>query len=960
MKNWVDIHPNFGKHIWHYQQKWEEAGLTYQDAQEWITMGFEPEDYWKVKQWKHHNFTPQQAQSWIETDLKPNEYEFAAYLRGKGYQPNQTLNLEQLKEEFKAWEKENKLAQEYLDCFYPQDQRNTIKILNIREKNLTGNLDLRDFVNLEDLNCANNQLTSLILTNLGKLWRFDCNDNKLTDLQLTGCSKLKELHVYANKIEKFDFFVLNSRSVTRIHFSDNPLTKIDGNLNIFKEFINLEELGISKTSFGGSLESLRNNFKLWRLDISDTDINSGLEYLPDSLENFNCSADERKEAKCQTIYNLFANDQGKVVATDYDGRIINFSQKIQDYKQWRKLNFSETEIKQWINVGLTISEYEFANYLRQKGYQLYTPNIKEIVTKESWRDIHQDFSYSIRKEWENKDFNKEQTKEWIDAGFQLSDYNYPREWESQKFAPQEVEPWITAGAKLDDYEFVAWLRDIKKETPEWVTNYQEDYQTLSERFKKYGLCSECKQLNTGEQWCQPCNNPRLQKKFSKWTSHNPQIDEFIQKYQLAATDADKFIEWIPYEQFTNIEYLAEGGFGKVYKAKWKKGPIEKWEKRLLLKNKWKKKGEQEVVLKSLTNSQDNTDFLDETAKHKDIDDWFNNIVPCYGLSQDPQTGNYLMVMQYMPEGNLRKYLSKKNKELTLKDKLSQLVNISRGLKDLHQKNLIHRDFHSGNILKGIEKTSCLITDLGLCKPADETNEEEKIFGVMPYVAPEVLNSKPYTQASDIYSFGIVAYEILSGLPPYYDKAHDIHLALEICQGLRPEFNIKIPQLLEDLINRCWDADPRKRPTANELEKILRNWEEGTSQKENNEYYSDSEDEVEDILFRYQTQFTQQLQEAEEYNKTLPENIKFPDYQKKIHKGATYHSKLLPTKEITQLLQKLKTSEQSWGSKNIELTLNNLNLDELNIQETQQSEQQALQVQPTNQPYGTPSSSKTNP
>jgi serine/threonine protein kinase len=177
-------------------------------------------------------------------------------------------------------------------------------------------------------------------------------------------------------------------------------------------------------------------------------------------------------------------------------------------------------------------------------------------------------------------------------------------------------------------------------------------------------------------------------------------------------------------------------------------------------------------------------------------------VPCYGLSQDPQTSNYLMVMQYMPEGNLRKYLSNKNRELTLKDKLAQLLHLAQGLKDIHQKNLVHRDFHSGNILKGIEKTSCLITDLGLCKPTDEAKKEEKVFGVMPYVAPEVLQSQPYTQAADIYSFGIIAYEMLSGLPPYYDRAHDMHLGIDICRGLRPQFQIEVPPLLEDLIKKC--------------------------------------------------------------------------------------------------------------------------------------------------------------
>jgi len=209
-----------------------------------------------------------------------------------------------------------------------------------------------------------------------------------------------------------------------------------------------------------------------------------------------------------------------------------------------------------------------------------------------------------------------------------------------------------------------------------------------------------------------------------------------------------------------------------------------------------------------------------------------------------------MVMQYMPERDLRHYLSKNTRELkekltrekelvqeiefnkkqfqkkeileikkqeldklrseidsfqsklSLQNKLNNLVSIAQGLKDIHQKDLVHRDFHSGNILKGIEKTACLITDLGLCKPVNEAEQENKIYGVLPYIAPEVLYGKPYTQASDIYSFGIVAYEIFSGSLPYHDVAHDVYLAVKICQGLRPQFNIKIPPLLKNLINRC--------------------------------------------------------------------------------------------------------------------------------------------------------------
>ena len=88
------------------------------------------------------------------------------------------------------------------------------------------------------------------------------------------------------------------------------------------------------------------------------------------------------------------------------------------------------------------------------------------------------------------------------------------------------------------------------------------------------------------------------------------------------------------------------------------------------------------------------------------------------------------------------------------------------------------------------------------------------------MAPEVLRGKEYTQASDIYGFGLIAYEICTGLPPYHDIAHDEFLAVKICQGLRPKSDYKIPQRILDVIKKCWDADPLKRPKAEELSTLF--------------------------------------------------------------------------------------------------------------------------------------------
>ncbi|CAG8835833.1 880_t:CDS:2, partial [Gigaspora margarita] len=103
-------------------------------------------------------------------------------------------------------------------------------------------------------------------------------------------------------------------------------------------------------------------------------------------------------------------------------------------------------------------------------------------------------------------------------------------------------------------------------------------------------------------------------------SNDPLINEFIRN--------DDRLRWIPYEELTSIEHLANGGFGVVSKAKWKS---------------------KEVALKSLNNSKHLTaDILQEITQHQRFDHQVKIIyvVQCYGISQDPTTENYLMVMLY--------------------------------------------------------------------------------------------------------------------------------------------------------------------------------------------------------------------------------------------------------------------------------------------------------------------------
>ncbi|RHZ73560.1 hypothetical protein Glove_230g184 [Diversispora epigaea] len=377
----------------------------------------------------------------------------------------------------------------------------------------------------------------------------------------------------------------------------------------------------------------------------------------------------------------------------------------------------------------------------------------------------------------------------------------------------------------------------------------------------HGKCKDCQQDNTGSQWCNTCNSKRFQSEFNEWTSEDTEIDEFIQKTQLTATKHEEVIEWIPFDRFYNIEYLDKGGFGKVFRAARSDGYIISWDSQRKI---WKRL-QQDVCLKSLNTFTNKGGFLQE-IKHQLK---FRGIwaIAIYGITKNPTENEYMMVMQYARYGSLRKMLNSRFKELTWENKIKSLYYIALGLAKIHEIGLMHKDFHSGNIVN-VTKISSYITDFGLCKPVTE-NDPEKIYGVIPYMAPETLNRGEYSQASDIYSFGMIMYEVFTSYPPYYNIPHNENLVISICEGQKPEIMCEIPQSVKYLIEKCWDTDPSNRPKAIELKSQLRQ-------------YSD---------YDYSGEIRRQAEKANEANKL---NKNFIQYDPKItHPQAIYISRYLP-------------------------------------------------------------------
>ena len=135
------------------------------------------------------------------------------------------------------------------------------------------------------------------------------------------------------------------------------------------------------------------------------------------------------------------------------------------------------------------------------------------------------------------------------------------------------------------------------------------------------------------------------------------------------------------------------------------------------------------------------------------------------------------------------------------------------------------------------------------------------------MAPELFSHHgSYSQATDVYAFGIIMWEISSGDQPFGEIDHDFSLALSIVKGLRPEITNDTPPFYRDLLEKCWDPDPKKRPTAQEIYDSTEMW------------YNDPTQDIKD-----------QINKAEENRQSgmgIKKETKTP------HSGAIYTSRLM--------------------------------------------------------------------
>ncbi|RIB13473.1 kinase-like domain-containing protein [Gigaspora rosea] len=246
-------------------------------------------------------------------------------------------------------------------------------------------------------------------------------------------------------------------------------------------------------------------------------------------------------------------------------------------------------------------------------------------------------------------------------------------------------------------------------------------------------------------------------------------DEKILNYMRQLRDAilEYRIGHLDYAEFTNINGIGKGGFGSVFETQWKG---------------------KKVALKRIEMDK----FLEEMEVQK-------------------------LIREFAENGNLREYLENEFLKLQWSDKLHIAEEIALGLGFLHDQGIIHRNLHSKSIL--VHDRRMLVADFGI---SNQTEELVKSAIEMPeYVDPQYLMKSSYKldKKSDIYSLGVVFWEISSGRPPFnsLDKLKKI---FKLVNGAREIPAKNTPFNFVELYSKCWAHNPNERPL---IRKALENF-----------------------------------------------------------------------------------------------------------------------------------------
>eukprot|EP00002_Diphylleia_rotans_P029038 TRINITY_DN5882_c0_g1_i1.p1 TRINITY_DN5882_c0_g1~~TRINITY_DN5882_c0_g1_i1.p1 ORF type:complete len:203 (-),score=41.27 TRINITY_DN5882_c0_g1_i1:30-638(-) len=187
-----------------------------------------------------------------------------------------------------------------------------------------------------------------------------------------------------------------------------------------------------------------------------------------------------------------------------------------------------------------------------------------------------------------------------------------------------------------------------------------------------------------------------------------------------------------------------------------------------------------------------------------------------------QRQNMMIVLEYAPYGSLYKVLRDPKVKLQDPDRLQIALQVAEGMQYLHARTppICHRDLKSGNILiVSLNPIDVRISDFGLARIKAENQTMTKC-GTKAWLAPEVLRGERYSEKADLFSYGILCWEIIMGDLPYRN-IDPLRLSTEVLKGMRPTVPTSGPLPLITVMQKCWDAQPQNRPSFDSVYRTLK-------------------------------------------------------------------------------------------------------------------------------------------
>ena len=257
-----------------------------------------------------------------------------------------------------------------------------------------------------------------------------------------------------------------------------------------------------------------------------------------------------------------------------------------------------------------------------------------------------------------------------------------------------------------------------------------------------------------------------------------------------------------------LQLLGEGGMGAVYKAR----DVE-LEREVALKVIRPEMAEHPEILQR---------FKQELILARQITD--RNVIRIFDIGEAGKIK--FITMEYLEGENLHQILKRQGK-LEVAEAIGIMEQAASGLAAAHREGIIHRDLKPGNIMRD-KNGRVVVMDFGLARTfsGDGMTRTGAMLGTIEYMSPEQAQGKDVKASSDVFTFGLILYELLAGVTPFHAESAIASLLMRSQQRAVPLADVarNVPGTLSNIVSKCLETDPAKRyQSAEELDADLRAW-----------------------------------------------------------------------------------------------------------------------------------------